>query len=43
MGGRVDGRVGGRVSDYITTLWPPTDQLKLNCGQLGPSVAITGP
>ena len=38
VGGWVDGWVGGQVSDYNATSWPPTDQLKLNCGQLSWSV-----
>ena len=37
MGGW-NGWAGGRVSDYNATSWPPTDQLKLNGGQLSWSV-----
>ena len=38
MGGQLGGWTGGRVSNYNATSWPPTDQLKLNCGQLSWSV-----
>ena len=38
VGGRMGGWVVGQVSDYNATLRPPTDQLKLNGGQLSWSV-----
>ena len=34
------GWTGGRASDYNATSWPPTDQLKLNRGQLSWSVGV---